>query len=48
MKTGPEGVSPIVGGPVVNVHTKLAFEKAGIEMDSKSSALPTGERYGSK
>ncbi|MEM3740649.1 MAG: ABC transporter substrate-binding protein [Candidatus Korarchaeum sp.] len=48
VKTGPEGVSLIVGGPVVNIHTKLAFEKAGIKMDSKSLALPTGEKYESK
>ncbi|MCC6029464.1 MAG: ABC transporter substrate-binding protein [Candidatus Korarchaeum sp.] len=46
--TGPSGVSLVVGGPAVNVHTKLAFEKAGIKMDHKTLSLPTGEKYESK
>lgn len=48
VKSGPEAVSMIVGGPEVNIHTKLAFGKAGIKMDSKSLTLPTGEKYESK
>ena len=49
VKSGPEaGVNLIVGGPLVNIHTKLAFEKAGIKMDFKSLTLPTGEKYESK
>jgi hypothetical protein len=46
--TGPSGVSLVVGGPTVNVHTKLAFEKAGIKVDHKTLSLPTGEKYESK
>jgi len=48
VKTAPDGVSLIVGGPLVNVHTKAAFDKAGIKMDPKSLILPTGESYKSE
>jgi len=45
IKSAPEGVSLIVGGPLVNTYTKQAFEKAGIKMDSRSLVLPTGEKF---
>jgi len=45
IKSAPEGVSLIVGGPLVNTYTKQAFDKAGIKMDSRSLVLPTGEKF---
>ncbi|HDI73787.1 MAG TPA: ABC transporter substrate-binding protein [Candidatus Korarchaeota archaeon] len=48
IKTGPEGVSLVIGGPEVNIHTKVAFEEAGIKVDGYSITLPSGESYRSQ
>ena len=43
----PESMSLVVGGPRVNLRTKVAFEEAGISFEGSKLILPDGKTYGS-
>ncbi|MDK2372135.1 MAG: ABC transporter substrate-binding protein [Candidatus Korarchaeota archaeon] len=45
IKSGPEGVSLVVGGPRVNIHTKVAFEEAGIKFEGNKMVVPGAGTY---
>ncbi len=48
IKYGPEGVSLVLGGPAVNIHTKVAFEKVGIKLTGSTLTLPNRRTYRSQ